>query len=93
MTESGQLKVKFDTKKVSDKLQTREFVLTTGFDTPYPQHVSFQVTNDKCAVLDNFNEGDLLTVEFNLKGREWTNPQGDIKYFNTLDAWKLTKNN
>ncbi len=91
MTESGQLKLKYDTQKVSDKLQKRDFVLTTGYDTPYPQFVTFQLVNDKCSQLDNLNEGDLITVEFNLKGREWNGPQG-LKYFNQLDAWKLTKN-
>lgn len=91
MTESGQLKLKSDTIKVSDKLQKREFVLTTGFDTPYPQYVSFQVTNDKCSLLDAINVGDLVRVEFNLKGREWDSPNG-VKYFNSLDAWKITKN-
>lgn len=91
MTESGQLKLKNDAVKVSEKMQKIEFVLTTGYDTPYPQHVSFQVTNDKCSLLDALNVGDLITVEFNLKGREWNGPQG-LKYFNTLDAWKITKN-
>jgi len=89
MTESGQLKFKHDTKLVSEKLQTREFVLTTGFDTPYPQHVSFQITGDKCSSLDNYTPSDEVTVHFNLKGREWSGPNG-VKYFNTLEAWKIT---
>ena len=91
MKTQGRLKVKFDTQKVSEKMQKRDFVLTTEFDTTYPQHVSFQLVNDKCTLLDGINEGDLITVEFNLKGREWNSPNG-IKYFNTLDAWKITKN-
>jgi hypothetical protein len=91
MKTQGKLKAKFDTQKVSDKFQKRDFVLTTDFDTPYPQHISFQLVNDKCSLLDSLNEGDLITVEFNLKGREWNGPQG-VKYFNTLDVWKITKN-
>lgn len=90
METTGTLKAKFDTQKVSDKFTKREFVLTTEVNTPYPQQVSFQLTQDKCALLDSLNEGDSLKVYFNLRGREWNGPQG-IKYFNTLEAWKIEK--
>jgi hypothetical protein len=86
----GTLKAKFDTQKVSDRFQKREFVLTTEASTPYPQHVSFQVTQDKCNILDQFNDGEEIKVHFNLRGREWNGPQG-IKYFNTLEAWRIEK--
>lgn len=90
MEVTGQLKLKFDTQKVSEKFQKREFVLSTDLSTPYPQHVSFQVTQDKCSLLDQFNPGDELKVQFNLRGREWNGPQG-VKYFNTLEAWRIEK--
>ncbi len=86
----GTLKVKFDTQKVSDRFQKREFVLTTEASTPYPQQVSFQVTQDKCTMLDQFNEGEDLKIQFNLRGREWNGPQG-VKYFNTLEAWRIER--
>ncbi|MBL7934090.1 MAG: DUF3127 domain-containing protein [Bacteroidia bacterium] len=86
----GTLKAKFDTQKVSDRFQKREFVLTTEANTPYPQHVSFQVTQDKCNLLDQFSEGEELKIQFNLRGREWNGPQG-IKYFNTLEAWRIER--
>jgi len=86
----GTLKTKFDTQKVSDRFQKREFVLTTEANTPYPQHVSFQVTQDKCTILDQFNDGEEIKVQFNLRGREWNGPQG-IKYFNTLEAWRIER--
>jgi hypothetical protein len=85
---TGILKMKFDTQKVSDRFSKREFVLTTEASTPYPQHISFQVTQDKCDLLDRFNEGDEIKVNFNLRGREWNGPQG-VKYFNTLEAWRI----
>lgn len=50
----------------------------------------FQVTQDKCAVLDQFKVGDELKVQLNLRGREWNGPQG-VKYFNTLEAWRIEK--
>jgi hypothetical protein len=90
MEVTGTLKAKFDTQKVSDRFQKREFVLTTEANTPYPQHVSFQVTQDKCALLDQFNPGEEIRVQFNLRGREWNGPQG-IKYFNTLEAWRIER--
>ncbi len=90
MEVTGQLKVKFDTQKVSEKFQKRDFVLATDLSTPYPQYVSFQITQDKCSLLDQFNEGDEIKVQFNLRGREWNGPQG-IRYFNTLEAWRLER--
>lgn len=90
METTGKLKSKFDTVQVSDKFAKREFVLTTELNTPYPQHVSFQLTQDKCNLLDSINEGDDLKVLFNLRGREWNGPQG-LKYFNTLEAWRIEK--
>ena len=89
---TGTLKVKFDTQKVSDRFQKREFVLTTEANTLYPQHVSMQVTQDKCTILDQYNVGEELKVQFNLRGREWNGPQG-IKYFNTIEAWRIEKMN
>ena len=87
---SGTLKVKFDTQKVSDRFSKREFVLTTEATSPYPQQVSFQLTQDKCSLLDQYNVGDEIKIQFNLRGREWNGPQG-IKYFNTLEAWRMEK--
>jgi hypothetical protein len=90
MEVTGLLKVKFDTQKVSDKFTKRDFVLTTDASTPYPQQVSFQLTQDKCASIDALNRGEEVKVHFNLRGREWNGPQG-VKYFNTLEAWKVEK--
>lgn len=88
---TGKLKLKGETQKVSEKYQKRDFVLSIDLGTPYPQHVSFQANQDKCSLLDRFNEGEELRVQFNLKGREWQSPQGETKYFNTLEAWKIEK--
>ena len=84
----GKIKVIGDTKQVSDKFKTRELVLTDD-SSEYPQHISFQLTQDKCSILDNLKVGDTLTVHFNLRGREWISPQGEAKYFNTLEVWRI----
>ena len=90
MEVTGILKVKFYTQKVSERFSKREFVLTTEATSPYPQHVSFQLTQDKCNLLDQYNVGDEMKIQFNLRGREWNGPQG-VKYFNTLEAWRIEK--
>jgi hypothetical protein len=87
---TGVLKVKNDTIQVSEKFSKREFVVTDT-SSQYPQDVMFQLTQDKCSLLDNVNVNDQITVSFNLRGREWINPQGEAKYFNSLDAWRVEK--
>ncbi len=87
---NGILKVLKETQPVSEKFKKREFVITDN-SSQYPQHISFQLTQDKCSLLDGANEGDTITVHFNIRGREWTNPQGEIKYFNSLEAWKIER--
>lgn len=85
---SGIIKVINDTVQVSDKFSKREFVVTDN-SSMYPQDILLQLAQDKCSVLDAYNVGDSVEVSFNLRGREWTNPQGEVKYFNTLDAWRI----
>jgi hypothetical protein len=86
----GKLKLKGKEQVVSDRFRKREFVLTDD-STQYPQHISFQLTQDKCSLIDSVNPGDEITVSFNLRGREWKSPQGEIKYFNSLEAWRIEK--
>lgn len=86
----GILKVKSDTQVVSDKFKKREFVLTDN-SSQYPQHCLFQLTQDRTELIEPFNEGDTITVHFNLRGREWTSPQNEVKYFNSLEAWRIEK--
>jgi hypothetical protein len=91
MEVTGILKVKYDVQQVSDKFKKRDFVLTIEPTSPYPQHVTMQLTQDKVSLVDSFNIGDEMKVSFNLRGREWTSPQGDTKYFNTIDAWRIER--
>jgi len=80
------------TEKVNEKFSKREFVLTTEASTPYPQHLQIQLTQDKCAVLNQFDEGNEVKVFINLRGREWQDKNTlQTKYFNTIEAWKIEK--
>jgi hypothetical protein len=78
-----------ETKQVSDKFSKREFVLELADNPKYPQFVLFQLTGDRCGQLDGLGVGDSVRVEFSLRGREWRSPSGEVKYFNSLDVWKL----
>ena len=88
LTYTGILKVKGKEQKVSDRFKKREFVLTDNSPS-YPQTILFQLTQDRCPLIENMNVGDEITVHFQLKGREWKNPQGEIKFFNSLDVFKV----
>ena len=86
---NGTIEVLNETVQVTPKFSKREFVINDNGQ--YPQTISFQAAQDKCPMLDGFNVGDEVEVSFNLRGREWTSPQNEVKYFNTLDAWKIEK--
>jgi hypothetical protein len=86
---SGTLKLINPTQVISDRFSKREFVVET--QDQYPQLISFQATQDKCALLDNFQPNEQVDVSFNLRGREWTSPQGEVKYFNTIEAWRIER--
>ena len=87
---TGTVKVLNNTVQVSEKFAKREFVITDT-SSMYPQDILFQATQDKCALLDAVQVNDQVEVSFNLRGREWTSPQGEVKYFNTLEAWRIEK--
>jgi len=79
----GKLHKTFDTEQKTDTFQAREFVLEIS-ESQYPQMIKFQLTQDKCSLIDNFQVGDNLTVHFDLRGREWND-----RYFTNLNAWKI----
>lgn len=88
---TGKLHTIFETKQMSERFSKREFVLEMADNPKYPQTVLFQLSGDRCAQLDGFEVGDQVRIEFSLRGREWRSPQGDVKYFNSLDVWKLER--
>ena len=91
---SGRLTEKYDTQKVSDRFQKREFVLeikstgATGFE--FVDFIKFQSTQERCSLLDQFNIDDTVRVSFNLRGRKWEK-DGQVSYFTNLEAWRIEK--
>jgi single-stranded DNA-binding protein len=86
---TGKLHTIYETKQVSERFSKREFVLELSDNPKYPQVVLFQLTGDRCAQLDGLSVGDQVAVEFSLRGREWRSPSGEVKYFNSLDVWRI----
>ena len=87
MQVKGKIVAIMPTQVVSEKFSKREFVVETP--DQYPQQILFQLTQDKCSLLDSLKVGQEIDVHLNLRGRSWQNPQGETKYFNTLEAWKI----
>tara|TARA_Y100000034_G_C6703411_1_gene310346 strand:- start:87 stop:455 length:369 start_codon:yes stop_codon:yes gene_type:complete len=88
---TGKILVKYDTQKVSDKFQKREFVLNVedhNNGQVYTSTPKFQLTQDRCNLLDSINQGDNVKVSFNVKGNKWEK-DGVVSYFSNLDAWKV----
>ena len=87
MEVTGKVVKVFPKNQVSDKFSKRDIVIETSED--YPQLLSIQFVQDKCEVLDNIMEGENVKIGINLRGRAWTNPQGETKYFNTIQGWYI----
>mgnify|MGYP003629901747 FL=1 len=79
-----------DVQQITDSFRKREFVLEM-IDGAYTQLIPFQLTQDNCVKVDDMLPGTEIKVTFNLRGREWTSPQGEAKYFGSLDAWKVDR--
>jgi len=88
MEVAGKVKLIDTTKEVGTAgFKKRDIVVTT--DEQYPQHILVQFVQDKCDVLDKFKVGENVVISINLRGREWTNPQGETVYFNTIQGWMI----
>ena len=86
---TGKIKVINPDVQVSTSFRKREVVVTT--EESYPQHILIEFNQDKCDILNNYNIGEAVKVSINLRGREWVNPQGETKYFNSIQGWRIEK--
>ncbi len=81
----GKLHRLFATEQKSASFQTREFVLEIP-DGNYPQLIKFQAVQERCAMMDSYQEGERIKVSFDLRGREWNG-----KYLTNLNAWRIER--
>ena len=85
---SGKIKWLDETKTYSNNgFRKREVVITT--DEQYPQHILVEFIQDKCDLLNAFQMGQNVKIGINLRGREWVNPEGETKYFNSIQGWRI----
>ena len=85
----GTIKKLFDTQTFASGYQKRELVLLT--EEQYPQPISIEFLSEKISLLDNLSQGEKVKVGINIRGREWTSPQGEEKYFNSIIGWRVEK--
>lgn len=85
----GTVKKLFDTQTFASGFQKREMVILT--QEQYPQPISIEFLSDKITLLDNINEGESVKIAINIRGREWISPQGEVKYFNSINGWRIEK--
>jgi len=85
----GKIKLVSDEIQVSSSFKKRELVIVT--DEKYPQSIMIEFVQDKADLLNSYNTGDSVKVSINLGGREWVNPQGETKYFNSIKGWRIEK--
>ena len=87
---TGKIKLINDTKEYGSKgFRKRELVVTT--EEQYPQDLLVEFIQDKCDILNSYKVGESVKVDINLRGREWESPQGEIKYFNSIQGWRIEK--
>ncbi len=88
MEVQGKIKVIGETQTFgSNGFRKREVVITT--EEQYPQSIMVEFVQDKTELLNNFAVGQNVKISINLRGREWTNPQGEVKYFNSIQGWRI----
>lgn len=89
MEVTGKIKVISAEQQISPTFKKKELVITT--DEQYPQSIMIEFTQDKADLLNNYSIGETVKVSINLGGREWVNPQGETKYFNSIRGWRIEK--
>ena len=87
MEVQGKIKLVGDIQEITDSFSKRELVITTM--EQYPQTLCVEFVQDKMSLLDNVQEGQDVKIGINLRGREWKNPEGKIKYFTSLQGWRI----
>ena len=85
---TGTIKIIGETQTFgSNGFRKRELVIETN--EQYPQSILIEFVQDKCDVLNSYKIGQSVKIGINLRGREWVNPEGETKYFNSIQGWRI----
>ena len=89
---TGKIILKEDAVQVSDNFKKREFVIEVENErnSDWNDFIKFQLTQDRCDLLETASVNDLIKVSFNIKGRKWEK-DGKVNYFSNLEAWRIEK--
>jgi hypothetical protein len=89
MNIKGKIHEIYDTKQVTDNFKKRDFIVEYSDNPTYPQYIKFELHQDNTSLLDLFKAGDEVDIQFDLRGKPWTNKEGVKTYFTSLVAWKI----
>jgi len=87
MEVTGKIEKIGNEQQISTSFKKREVVIRT--EEQYPQPLMIELTQDKTNLIDGYNVGDNVTISINIRGREWTSPKGEVKYFTSLQGWRI----
>ena len=93
MNIKGKLVEIFDTVQITETFKKREFIIQDNKNPEYPEFVKVELIQDKVSLLDDLKVGDKINVLINIKGRKWEDKEGNIKYFNSIQGWKIETEN
>tara|TARA_B100000579_G_scaffold232241_1_gene190306 strand:+ start:183 stop:530 length:348 start_codon:yes stop_codon:yes gene_type:complete len=89
MNIKGKLVEIFDTVQITETFKKREFIIQDNKNPEYPEFIKVELIQDKVELLNSLNVGDEINVLINIKGRKWEDKEGNIKYFNSIQGWKI----
>jgi len=81
----GVLHKVFPVEQKTETFRVREFVLRIDRGT-FTNYIAFRLSQDRCALIDSFDEGEMVQVYFDIYGKEWNG-----RYFNNLNAWRIER--
>ena len=88
--------VQIPSKSGGSPFTKREFILDattydpyTGERSEYENFIPLEFSGDKCAELDRYKNGDVVTVSFVLQGRSWSNQDGELKRMASIRCYKI----
>lgn len=86
---SGKIKKILDPQAFASGFRKRELVILTV--DLNPQHLLIEFLQEKTSLVNVLKINDYIKISIYIRGREWINSEGIIKYFNYLYGWKIEK--
>ena len=90
---TGKITEVYPLNRISERFRKREFVIEhkdTGSAQTYVDFIKFQLTQDKCEIIDESWLRQDVTVTFNVKGNRWEK-NGMVNYITNLNALSVTR--